>query len=37
MLFTGEIYFWLPRNIVSSDWSIVVSKASSHVMFNKYH
>ena len=25
MLLAGQIYFWLPGDIVSSDWSIVVS------------
>ena len=29
MLIAGQIYFWLPGDIVSSDWSIV-SKASWH-------
>ena len=37
MLFAGQIYFWLPGDVVSSDWSIVVSKASWHVTLNKYH
>ena len=30
MLITGQIYFWFPGDVVSSDWSIVVSKASWH-------
>ena len=30
MLLTGQIYFWLPGDVVSSDWSIVVSKVSWH-------
>ena len=28
MMITGQIYFWLPGDIVITDWSIVVSKAS---------
>ena len=30
MLIAGQIYIWLPGDVVSSDWSIVVSKVSWH-------
>ena len=30
MMITGQIYFWLPGDIVITDWSIVVSKVSWH-------
>ena len=30
MMIAGQIYFWLPGDIVITDWSIVVSKASWH-------
>ena len=30
MMITGQIYFWLPGDIVYTDWSIIVSKVSWH-------
>ena len=30
MMIAGQIYFWLPGDIVITDWSIVVSKVSWH-------
>ena len=30
VLIAGQIYFWLPGDVVSPDWSIVVSKVSWH-------
>ena len=30
MMIAGQIYFWLPGDIVITDWFIVVSKSSWH-------
>ena len=30
MMIAGQIYFLLPGDIVNTDWSIIVSKASWH-------